>query len=213
MKLIDYVKNLALPGETVQALHPWTVLRIMPDGSVMLYKNNLVGIDAINLSRYDIEALRRVRLPFPILTPESPINKNVHTEHCCVWHGCKYGNEDCPVVNHQKSQSFPCETCLFSNEFEGTTPAPVAEPYVITKVIETCSGCPAQWSARTDDGRFVYIRYRQFRVDVNVVSLLEESFISAYGGDGVLSYEEMVSRTQGYLDFRNAKFVETQEEI
>lgn len=38
--------------------------------------------------------------------------KCVHTEHCCVHHGCKYGDEDCPVTNKQKFQSYECESCL-----------------------------------------------------------------------------------------------------
>ena len=37
--------------------------------------------------------------------------KNVHTEHCCVQHGCKYGDEDCPVANGRQKQSFSCEDC------------------------------------------------------------------------------------------------------
>lgn len=34
-----------------------------------------------------------------------------HTEHCCILHGCKYNDEDCPVVTGLKRQSFPCEDC------------------------------------------------------------------------------------------------------
>lgn len=37
--------------------------------------------------------------------------KDVHTEHCCAEHGCKYGDPDCPVVNDIKLQSYPCERC------------------------------------------------------------------------------------------------------
>lgn len=37
--------------------------------------------------------------------------KDVHTEHCCAKHGCKYSHNDCPVVTGQKPQSFPCEDC------------------------------------------------------------------------------------------------------
>lgn len=37
--------------------------------------------------------------------------KNVHTEHCCVIHGCKYGEEDCCVVTKRLPQSFNCERC------------------------------------------------------------------------------------------------------
>jgi hypothetical protein len=45
--------------------------------------------------------------------------KDVHTEHCCVIHGCKYGDEHlgCTVYDGFQEQSFPCETC----EEEGIT--------------------------------------------------------------------------------------------
>ena len=36
---------------------------------------------------------------------------NVHTEHCCIDHGCKYGDEDCPVVAGDQKQSHPCQDC------------------------------------------------------------------------------------------------------
>jgi len=38
-------------------------------------------------------------------------DKCVHTEHCCYEHGCKYGDEDCPVETGRKPQSFLCEYC------------------------------------------------------------------------------------------------------
>lgn len=37
--------------------------------------------------------------------------KDVHTEHCCKVHGCKYGDAECSVVTRQKRQSFACEDC------------------------------------------------------------------------------------------------------
>jgi hypothetical protein len=37
--------------------------------------------------------------------------KNVHTEHCCVIHGCKYGDPDCPVENRRQRQTHLCEWC------------------------------------------------------------------------------------------------------
>ena len=38
-------------------------------------------------------------------------DKNVHTEHCCKLHGCKYGDKDCPVVLDIQKQSYLCERC------------------------------------------------------------------------------------------------------
>ena len=38
--------------------------------------------------------------------------KDVHTEHCCIIHGCKYYKDDeCSVIQRKAKQSFPCELC------------------------------------------------------------------------------------------------------
>jgi acetyltransferase-like isoleucine patch superfamily enzyme len=37
---------------------------------------------------------------------------DVHTEHCCSHHGCKYGEEErCPVTNGNKPQHGSCDQC------------------------------------------------------------------------------------------------------
>ncbi len=53
-------------------------------------------------------------------------DRDVHTEHCCLRHGCKYGydcesgyefldangnKKVCTVSSGAKKQSFPCESC------------------------------------------------------------------------------------------------------
>jgi len=35
----------------------------------------------------------------------------VHVHHCCKKHGCKYGNEDCPVAYGDVEQVHPCMDC------------------------------------------------------------------------------------------------------
>lgn len=35
----------------------------------------------------------------------------VHAAHCCKWHGCKYGDRDCPVANGEVEQLYACEDC------------------------------------------------------------------------------------------------------
>jgi DNA-directed RNA polymerase subunit RPC12/RpoP len=35
----------------------------------------------------------------------------VHKTHCCVLHGCKYGDSDCPVTSGEIKQSYICEDC------------------------------------------------------------------------------------------------------
>lgn len=48
-----------------------------------------------------------------IVITESVIDdKDVHTEHCCYRHGCKYGEGDsCTVSSGLKQQSYMCEGC------------------------------------------------------------------------------------------------------
>lgn len=40
----------------------------------------------------------------------------VHASHCCVRHGCKYGDEDCPVVIGKVAQMYDCEDCEYEKE-------------------------------------------------------------------------------------------------
>ena len=35
----------------------------------------------------------------------------IHKTHCCVYHLCKYGDEDCPVVKQLVIQDHCCELC------------------------------------------------------------------------------------------------------
>ncbi len=44
--------------------------------------------------------------------------KDVHTEHCCLRHGCCYGNPECSVTTKFKKQSYPCETCEWVDKEE-----------------------------------------------------------------------------------------------
>ena len=42
----------------------------------------------------------------------------VHNTHCCSKHGCKYGDEDCPVSIGISKQKYPCEYCEDCEDFE-----------------------------------------------------------------------------------------------
>jgi len=35
----------------------------------------------------------------------------VHASHCCLEHGCKYGDDDCPVCTTEIKQRYKCEEC------------------------------------------------------------------------------------------------------
>lgn len=44
--------------------------------------------------------------------PKTSISQSkwgVHKSHCCKKHGCKYGDEDCPVVLKLTKQKYVCE--------------------------------------------------------------------------------------------------------
>lgn len=38
-------------------------------------------------------------------------NVGVHQTHCCKLHGCKYGDENCPVVKNEIEQTYACMDC------------------------------------------------------------------------------------------------------
>lgn len=49
--------------------------------------------------------------PTPALPAAAlPVVKDVHTEHCCALHGCKYNADDCTVARGVR-QSYPCDYC------------------------------------------------------------------------------------------------------
>lgn len=219
LNLLQYAQRNAEPDEKVIPISTFCVMRLYPDGSALLYKNQTGRLEQIVLSRHDLEFIKGMSLPVRQFTPGPEEDKDVHTEHCCVIHGCKYGareyrDTDCPVETGKKKQSHACERCQSDAE-DFDQSGIYATKHVIAKIIETCGGCPAQWSARTEDGKYIYIRYRHgcFRVEVDGNTVLEDEFVSVYGGDGVLTYEELVSRTAGVLDFSKAKWVETREEV
>lgn len=43
-----------------------------------------------------------------VLLHSAPQLTNVHTSHCCVNHGCKYGDKDCDVVKGRLKQEYNC---------------------------------------------------------------------------------------------------------
>jgi hypothetical protein len=58
MTLLGYVMNEAGIEDQVMMISPFSVIQIFPDGSAMLYKNNMVSIDKINLSPTDIKFIK-----------------------------------------------------------------------------------------------------------------------------------------------------------
>ena len=46
------------------------------------------------------------------------IDYGEHISHCCKWHGCKYGNPNCPVELGKIRQEYLCEFCYNDLEDE-----------------------------------------------------------------------------------------------
>lgn len=77
----------------------------------------------------------------------------------------------------------------------------------VTKVTRTCHACPSQWEGETDDGRFVYARYRWGALTVGIGVTLAEAIKARRrfyweGGselDGCMDYGELRDATFGHF--------------
>ena len=75
----------------------------------------------------------------------------------------------------------------------------------VVELSKTCAACPAQWSGRTEDGKWVYVRYRWGFLSVrvaegdNVYAAVngDEVFGKECGGeyDGFMSLAELIEHT------------------
>lgn len=52
-----------------------------------------------------------------------------HETHCCVFHGCKYCDDDCPVVTGNTEQKYSCEDC-YREGWDGIPPKSLDEKLV-----------------------------------------------------------------------------------
>jgi hypothetical protein len=111
MTIKEHAQSLLQSDEKLIEISPFCYMRLMPDGSAILHKTTVVGWQEILLSRHDLEFIKNIALPLRIFTPGPESEKDVHTEHCCVIHGCKYGSANCPVEAKTKNQSHACESC------------------------------------------------------------------------------------------------------
>lgn len=58
-----------------------------------------------------IDGRRRQRRLLDIWAGRKAVEGDVHTSHCCEKHGCKYGDEACPVAMKVSPQEYLCEEC------------------------------------------------------------------------------------------------------
>ena len=45
------------------------------------------------------------------LAKDTSLNEGTHRAHCCILHGCKYGDIHCPVATNKIGQDDPCMDC------------------------------------------------------------------------------------------------------
>jgi hypothetical protein len=69
-------------------------------------KDELAGIVPVMITIDDLAAMPEGTQK----TPGTRLWYGVHSSHCCVEHGCKYGDADCPVENG-KIAGIKCERC------------------------------------------------------------------------------------------------------
>lgn len=46
------------------------------------------------------------------------LDYRTHISHCCKWHGCKFGELDCPVATGKIRQEYLCKFCYNDLEDE-----------------------------------------------------------------------------------------------
>ena len=83
---------------------------------------------------------------------ENQSNKCVHTEHCCLKHGCKYMHDDCPVANGTKKQSFDCWDCESDQRDRNNKASNVFMHYKVMLVdVNNYHSFTFIWDKRSDD--------------------------------------------------------------
>ena len=81
-----------------------------------IYENIDYFIDDIESTiDYDIKTRMALDAASLGMTTIEEENWGVHSTHCCLMHGCKYGRADCPVILELTKQVYPCEDCNEDN--------------------------------------------------------------------------------------------------
>ncbi len=77
--------------------------------------------------------------------------------------------------------------------------------YKVKHCIQTCSACPSQWDIYTEDGEYIYARYRwgYLMLTLNPFRGEKRLYTEQIGGnfDGVLDTLELVEHTRTILDW------------
>ena len=78
----------------------------------------------------------------------------------------------------------------------------------VTELRQTCNMCPSQWEGRTDDGQYIYVRYRHGYLSVSVGPTVDAavcgSVVFEYDtedGNGYMTESELRDLTKGVVEF------------
>ena len=79
----------------------------------------------------------------------------VHETHCCPKHGCKYGDDSCPVMlGLTNKHNENCEGC--ENDRTNPDPLDLIEAYLIKDIERAKSEYHHLWGAAPEDGAEAY---------------------------------------------------------
>ena len=71
----------------------------------------------------------------------------------------------------------------------------------VAHIRRTCPACPAQWEGATDDGLYVYVRYRWGWLKAEVGGVIEFHQRTGAAMDGFMEDDEMHEHLKDVLDF------------
>jgi len=87
----------------------------------------------------------------------------------------------------------------------------------ITKMIETCGGCPSQWDGWDEGGAYFYFRFRHgyLRVDAHDPDGRPYTILGKEVGDsmdGIMGYEALKFHLEGVLELPDTESLPDQDE-
>jgi hypothetical protein len=133
-----------------------------------------------------------------------PDNKlEVHVQHCCNIHGCKYGKENCPVETNYRAQAHPCEQCTdtiqaYQEDFGHTQPKAYKKILAVDPAGCGCTECivgeyvPAdqwKWQATDGDIKALLLQRVANHTDVDLTALIEET---EFSDDSALRFQKYI---------------------
>jgi hypothetical protein len=77
MTLKEHVKNLLRDDEKFVEVSPFCYMRLMADGSAVIYKTTILGLQELMLSRHDIEFIKGMAMPLPTWCTSSSLPSTV----------------------------------------------------------------------------------------------------------------------------------------